>query len=234
MVALLDGRQPVFGVFAPERSSAGGIAAARQADADFVFYCLEVDPWDMPTLGLFMDGMDQGSGGRRTQAVTLRIPPIREGHASAVERIRDGLVAGVDAFILPHTETPEEVTLATGAIGPRLWPLHAGGDVFTIVQIEDRSAVDRVRDIVSTPGVGVVLPGAKDLKVSYGGDAVAVEDAIQQVLAAANDFGVPCAVTAGAGDVTKRLEQGFRVIIATEQEALGVGRAAIPRRNGHA
>ncbi len=196
-----------------------------------MFYCLETDPWDIPTMTQFMSGMAEVSGERVPQALTLRIPPIREGHEAAVGHIEEGLAAGVDGLIFPHVENGDEVAVATDALGNRVWPTYAKGDVFSVVQIEDRSGVERVREIVSAPGVGVVLPGAGDLKKAFDGDMQAVENAIQIVLATCLEFDVPCGVTAGVDDVADRLEQGFRVIIATDLEALGVGRAAVERRD---
>lgn len=51
-----------------------------------------------------------------------------------------------------------------------------------------------------------------------------VESAIQAVLAALLEFAVPCGVTAGTDDIVRRLDQGFRVVIVTETDALAVGR----------
>ena len=62
-------------------------------------------------------------------------------------------------------------------------------------------------------------------------DAEAVESAIQTVLAACKEFDVPCGITAGVDDIAERLEQGFRVIIVTQPEALAAGRRAAGRQN---
>jgi len=221
----------LFGMFAPDRSAAGGRTAAENREADFVFYCLEADPWDIPTMTQFSSGMEEASGTRAAHALALRIPPIREGREAAVGHIEEGLAAGVDGFIFPHVENADEVAVAIDTLGNRVWPVHPEGDVFSLVQIEDRSGVQRVREIVSAPGVGVVLPGTGDLKQAFGGDMRAVENAIQTVLATCKEFDVPCGVTAGVRDIADRLEQGFRMIIATELEALGVGRAAVERRD---
>ncbi|NIP60585.1 MAG: hypothetical protein GWM92_19525, partial [Gemmatimonadetes bacterium] len=72
--------------------------------------------------------------------------------------------------------------------------------------------------------------GPGDLSRAYDGDMEAVERAIQAVLSACLEFDVPCGVTAGAHDIARRLEEGFRVIIVTEEEALEVGREAAGRR----
>ena len=98
-----------------------------------------------------------------------------------------------------------------------------------MVQIEDKVGVARAREIVGAPGVGLVLPGQGDLRRAYEGDLEAVEAAVQTVLAACKELRVPCGVTAGVDDITERLEQGFKMIIVTQPEALGVGLAASGR-----
>ena len=57
----------------------------------------------------------------------------------------------------------------------------------------------------------------------------AVEAAIQTVLAACLEAGVPCGITAGPDDIAMRIEQGFRVFIVTSPEALAVGHQAAGR-----
>ena len=95
--------------------------------------------------------------------------------------------------------------------------------------LEDQVAVQNAREIVSTPGVSVAIPGPGDLRRAYEGDMEAVENAIQTVLAACKEFDVPCGITAGVDDIAERLGQGFRLIIVTNADALAVGRAAAGR-----
>ena len=78
-------------------------------------------------------------------------------------------------------------------------------------------------------GDDVLFAGPGDLRRAYDGDATAIENAIQTVLSACKEFRVPCGITAGPDDIAKRLEQGFRVIIVTNPEALPVGRRAAGR-----
>ena len=75
----------------------------------------------------------------------------------------------------------------------------------------------------------MVSPGPGDLRRVYDGDMERVENAIQTVLAACLELEVPCGVTAGVEDIAERLEQGFRIIIVTEPEALAAGMAAAHR-----
>ena len=131
--------------------------------------------------------------------------------------------------MIPHVETAEEAAFVVDALGVRPWPLDPDGDIVAMLLIEDRTAVANAREIVNTPGVGIVVPGPGDLRRAYERNAQAVEDAIQAVLAACLEFDVPCGITAGADDIAERLTQGFRVIIVTQPEALAVGRQAAGR-----
>jgi len=229
VIRLLDAGRPVFGMFAPEQSAAGGVAAAGNAETDFIFYSLESGPWDIPTLESFMRSMAEASGDGQAHAVVLRTPPIRDDREAAREYIADGLGAGVDGLVFPHVESPDDVELATESVGDRLWPVNPDGDLLNIIIIEDQVGIGRARAIVGAPGVGVAIPGPGDLRRAYDGDMEAVEEAIQRVLAACKEFDVPCGITAGVDDIEERLEQGFEMIIVTSPDALSVGLAASGR-----
>jgi len=110
-----------------------------------------------------------------------------------------------------------------------LWPVNPDGELIGLLLIEDQTGIDNVREIVSTEGVSMVLPGPGDLRRVYDGDMAEVEKAIQAVLAACQEVDVPCGVTAGPDDIEKRLDEGFRVIIATAPEAIAIGRRASGR-----
>jgi 2-keto-3-deoxy-L-rhamnonate aldolase RhmA len=99
-----------------------------------------------------------------------------------------------------------------------------------VVQIESREAVKHAEEILGTSSVGVGLPGQKNLRASYECDEAAVQAAVLKVLAVSDSVGVPCGVTAGVSDVEERLRQGFRLVIATEQDAVGVGRRVAAAR----
>ncbi len=109
-----------------------------------------------------------------------------------------------------------------------LWPLNPEGELVNILLIEDRVGVKNAREIVSTEGVSIVIPGPGDLRRAYNNDAAAIENAIQTVLAACKEFDVPCGITAGPDNIEQRLKEGFRVFIAPE-DAIAVGRRAAGR-----
>ena len=189
--------------------------------------------------------------------ILTRIPPIRNGRTQAQDRTRWILDAGVYGVVFPHVETKEEAEHAVASmrfgpeglrpdavgVAPRYWgvsedayrahaqpwPLDANSELINMLLIEDKIGIANAREIVSTKGVSIVIPGPGDLRRAYEGDDEAIESAIQTVLAACKEFDVPCGITAGVQDIEERLEQGFRVFIVTEPEAIAVGRRASAR-----
>ncbi len=108
------------------------------------------------------------------------------------------------------------------------------------VMIESAAAVDNIRAIAAVPGLAGLFIGPSDLAFSLGvplGDP-AVETAIDQVVAAARESGVPLGTLCGGGEVEKRLAQGFRFLAVgsdggvsgSVQEAVKTGRAWKPAR----
>ena len=229
LARLLADGQAIFGMFARPQTAEGGRAAGANTETDFIFYSLESGPWDIPTMEAFMASMAEASGDRGPHPVTLRIPPPRDGREAAQDHIREGLAAGVEAIVVPHVESVADAELAIDAMGDRLWPTNPAGDLINILLIEDQVGIEAARDIVGTPGVSVAIPGPGDLRRAYEGDMEAVENAIQTVLAACQELDVACGITAGVDDIAERLEQGFRVIIVNQPEAIAVGLAAAGR-----
>ncbi len=229
IVRLLEGGQPVFGIFSGDHTPEQGAVMVQNRETDFVFYSLESGPFDIPAMEAYMQGMADGAGEYAPHPVALRIPPIRDDREAAPGRVRRGLDAGVDVIVFPHVESAEEAALAVSSMGSNVWPAVPDGRYVNLLIIEDQVGIANAREIVATPGVSIVFPGPGDLRRAYERDMEAVENAIQTVLAACNEFDVPCGITAGVDDIGKRLEQGFRVIIVTAPEALAVGRAAAGR-----
>jgi 2-keto-3-deoxy-L-rhamnonate aldolase RhmA len=227
IVGLLAGGQAVFGIFSGPHTPAQGALMARTVDPDFVFYSLESGPFDVPGMRAYGEAMRQASVERSPPPLVLRIPPIRDGADAA--RDRQGLAAGVAAIVFPHVESARDAALAVEFMGPELRPGNPDGQRVAMLIIEDTVGIARAREIVSTPGVGVVFAGPGDLRRAYHGDMAAVERAIQTVLAACKEFAVPCGITAGVDDVATRLAQGFRVVIVSQAEALSAGRRAAGR-----
>ncbi len=229
VMELVAAGDAVFGIFPGEHTAAGGALMAANRETDFVFYSLESGPFDIPAMQGYMKGMSDASGDRGTHPVALRIPPIRDGRDAARDRVKQGLEAGASMIVFPHVENAQEAALAVSFMGDGNWPDDGAGRVANVLLIEDQVGIRNAREIVGTPGVSVVIPGPGDLRRAYNRDMDAVENAIQTVLAACKEFDVACGITAGPDDIAERLEQGFRLIIVTNPDALAVGRRAAGR-----
>ena len=197
-------------------------------------------------------------GSANPHPVLLRIPPIRDGMDEAAERTAAGLDAGAYGIVFPHVETAGEAAHAVASMRPAgagglrgdadpeaarvfgvspadyasragVWPLDPAGELVSMLLIEDKVGIENALAITSVPGISIVSPGPGDLRRAYEGDMEAVEGAIQTVLAACLEAGVPCGITAGPDDIAMRIEQGFRVFIVTSPEALAVGHQAAGR-----
>ena len=225
---LADG-QAVFGVFPGPSTREQGALMGQNRELDFVFYSLESGPFDIMTTRLYMEGIAEGSGENAPHPLVLRIPPIRNGVAEAEANAAEALAAGVGGIVFPHAESAEDAGVAVSVMGDELWPGNPSGTLLSILIVEDAEAVDRVDEIVATPGVSVVFAGPGDLRRAYQGDMEAVEAAIQRVLAACQRHGVPCGITAGVNDIAERIEQGFRMFIVSDPAAVTAGREAAGR-----
>ena len=229
LAQLLADNQAVFGVFPGPTTREQGALMGQNRELDFVFYSLESGPFDIMTTKVYMEGIAEGSGEEAPHPLILRIPPIRNGVAEAKAHASEALAAGVGGIVFPHAESAEDAAVAVSVMGDDLWPGNPAGTLLSILIVEDAAAVDRVDEIVATPGVSVVFAGPGDLRRAYQGDMEAVEAAIQKVLAACQRHGVPCGITAGVDDIAERIEQGFRVFIVSDAAAVTAGRAAAGR-----
>jgi hypothetical protein len=234
MARALEGGGTVFVIRPSELTAEQGAWTARVRDADYVFTSLESGPWDMPGMNAFLQGMQQEAAYSPNTAknipVLLRIPPIHElGLDSARARVEEALRVGVSGIIFPHILSAEEMAQPQQLLGSNGWPTNPQGSAVAVHMIEDRSSVDMAPLLVSTPGVKVILVGPMSLHSSYQDDSVAVENAIQSVLALCKAQDVACGITAVADDVVKRVQQGFRFLVVREPEVLAAGKAAVSR-----
>jgi 2-keto-3-deoxy-L-rhamnonate aldolase RhmA len=103
-----------------------------------------------------------------------------------------------------------------------LWPLNPDGELISWTIVESHEGLANVREIAAVPGIGVLWPGAGTLRGLFTStdasgervfDAEGWEAAIQQVLAACEEFDVACGYPATASDIEMRIAQGFRVFV---------------------
>jgi 4-hydroxy-2-oxoheptanedioate aldolase len=110
-----------------------------------------------------------------------------------------------------------------------IWRLDPNGNLIPWFIIENKLGVENVREIarqLKLKNVGAVLwAGTGDLSASYVGDQAAVAKAVDTVLAAAKEFGLPVAMN-GTADLKHRIEQGARIFVggATPQLRKDAGR----------
>ena len=108
-----------------------------------------------------------------------------------------------------------------------IWRLDPKGELTPWFLIENRAGVANVREIarqLKAQNVGAILwAGTGDLSASYLNDRQAVAAAVDTILAAGKEFGIPVAMN-GSANVKQRMSQGARVFIggataAARQEA---------------
>ncbi|MXY16757.1 MAG: hypothetical protein F4Y57_07115 [Acidobacteria bacterium] len=110
-----------------------------------------------------------------------------------------------------------------------IWRLDPNGNLIPWFIIENRLAVENVRDIARTlaeHNIGAVLwAGTGDLSVSLLQDQEALAVAVDEILAAGKEFGLPVAMN-GAVDVARHIEQGARIFMgaATPEARREAGR----------
>jgi 2-dehydro-3-deoxyglucarate aldolase/4-hydroxy-2-oxoheptanedioate aldolase len=152
--------------------------------------------------------------------------------------IKRALDIGPDGILVPLINTAEEVEAAVRAMkyppsGERgaglgraqCYGMHMGeyletanDEVILIAQIEHVTAVENIDEIVRVKGLDWVMIGALDLSGSMGKlgqtDDPEVEAAVQKVLAACKEVGLPCGIVAiGPEAANRRIAEGFTALI---------------------
>lgn len=117
------------------------------------------------------------------------------------------------------------VTGAEYAQRADLWPLDPQGELVLMLMIESEKAVGNVGEIARTPGVGALFVGPSDLAFSLGVpfNDPAVERAIEKVLQAGREAGVPVGTLCGASQVERRMAQGFRFLAVGGDSGMSAG-----------
>jgi 4-hydroxy-2-oxoheptanedioate aldolase len=117
-----------------------------------------------------------------------------------------------------------------------LWPLNPNGELLNWTTVDSKEGLAHVREIAAVKGIGVLSPGTDALRglftTTENGQRVFDVDgwatAINQVLAACQEFHVACGYPATAADIEARMQQGFSVFLMnwTDRgfEAVEIGR----------
>lgn len=227
---LLADEQVVFGYFPRDPSPEQAASLVTNREIDFVMLSQE-DELDVAPLQAYVQAMRDAAAeaGVEPIPVFIRMPSADTPEATT-QRAQQAADAGVGGIVFPHVATARQAEISVDAMGDRLWREGAaGGELVNVQIVEEQEGIANVADIVDTPGLSVVFAGPGTLRQSYEGDMVAVENAIQSVLAACKASDVPCGITAGPDDIEQRLGEGFEVIIVYDLAALPIGRAAAGR-----
>lgn len=230
----LKAPEPLFGTFI-KTPTHHGIEIAALAGLDFVALDGEHAPFSANALDLSLLACAAGN-----------IPGIVRISDASPTSVLQALDLGAAGLLVPHVssrEQAETVVAATryrrgtrgfsnspraGRYGRTAMAEHrASSDesVAVIAQIEDPQAVERIDEIVDTPGVDAVLIGRADLAIAYGVDFIdkpVIENAVRKVVLAAARSGIPSGVFVGtAAELPRFIDMGVRFfIVGSDQSAL--------------
>ena len=97
-----------------------------------------------------------------------------------------------------------------------IWRMDPQGSLLPWFLIENKRGVANVREIarqLTAKNIGAVLwAGTGDLGLSYNNDQQAVANAVDTILAAGKEFGLPVAMN-GSANVKQRMERGARIFM---------------------
>lgn len=219
----------------PRYTVEGGRELARNPLLDFVFLNLErnYDPAAVEAIATGLGSLD--AVGRKT--LLVRIPSIeQDGEEAARARVREALELGADGVVLPHVRNVAEARAAVSFFedaGANVWsPANPDGTVIAMLMVEDPGAVAEAAAIADVPGYSVLACGIGSLTGALGGDRAAAEQGNQAVLAEATRAGLADMITANAGDIERRVGEGFLGLlmqVGGAEDAIRLGRQAAGR-----
>lgn len=113
------------------------------------------------------------------------------------------------------------------------YPAHANELVLTIAMIETRAGVERLDDILSTPGLDAIYIGPADLSQSFGyaprldPEEPEIVNTIQRITAAARKHGVAVGMHTGSVEYAQRMAAlGMQFVTVASDARLMAGAAA--------
>ena len=249
LIELWKAGTPAFGIFVPSDGPMrgpdgerlppvytvdGGARMAANPLLDYVFLNLEYG-YDPASIAAIREGLDSPER-VSDKALLVRIPPIStDGIEAARSRVHEALAAGADGIVLPHVRSTEEARQAVGffeEVNADVWsPSNPEGTIIAMLMIEDPGALAEAAQIADVPGYSVLACGIGSLTQALG-DREAGEAGNQEVLAQAKRAGLPDMITANAGNVEQRIEEGFLGLLMNGPDAdahIEIGRAAAGR-----
>ncbi len=111
------------------------------------------------------------------------------------------------------------------------WPLNSEGELLLGVKIESPAGVSNVEQILSVPGIGFAEMGPGDLGLALGYTQVPrdpfppdMQAARNRVFEAAQARGIPFLETCTPDNITRKLDEGVRVVAGHREETAKIGR----------
>jgi 4-hydroxy-2-oxoheptanedioate aldolase len=170
---------------------------------------------------------------------------VRVSGPSPKEILR-ALDGGAQGIVVPSVESREQAELIVracryhphgtrslnggrpGAFGKHdlvAYMEKANKEIMVVPMIESREGVERADEILSVPGIDMVLEGAADLSQSYGVPwqmrSSCVRDGLRQAQAAAMRNGVPyCAIPRAVEDIEDWLGRGVRAFVLGDERGV--------------
>jgi 4-hydroxy-2-oxoheptanedioate aldolase len=207
-------------------------------------------------LDFLLVDLEHGAGGEAALQPQLMAAEAGGGavmvRTESFEQIRIGraLDLGASAIMLPRIETAAETREAmrhlryppAGDRGistanlARRWGTRSGPfsdadrEVAGIIQIETLSALEEVDEIAAVEGIDALFVGPSDLTHALGvpGDieAPAFRDALERVLGACREHGVPAGILAPNAEQARRyVDQGFSMMVVGSDAGLLISAA---------
>ena len=224
---LLRAGKPAFGAVV-QLPSAPAAEVLAQAGFDWLWIDMEHGPLNLETV----HRMIQATRGTETVPI-VRVPWNLHWLAKPV------LDMGAMGVVMPSVTTRQEALDAVRALkyppegvrgfGPGFaalrWGLSvpeyvrmANREIMAILLIEHIEAVGRIEEILSVPGIDLIMIGPYDLSGSMGmlGQVTRpeVEEAIEKILAAAQRAKISAGILAlTPEDINRRLQQGFQFLM---------------------
>jgi 4-hydroxy-2-oxoheptanedioate aldolase len=212
----------------------GWLAIPNAVPAEFMAH----QGWDSITIDMQHGLVELSDTLSMLQALsTTDVMPIVRVNWNEPAPIMKALDMGAMGIICPMINSREECERFVGAcryapdgyrsVGPVRAALAYGGDyiptanksILTMAMIETKQAVERLDEILTTPGLDSIYVGPSDLSVSYGHSAgfdpktPEVLDAIHKIAEAAKKHGIGAGIHTGSVAYgLEMVEAGYRFI----------------------
>lgn len=192
-------------------------------------------------------------------AEALNITPLVRVADPSKETILRALDGGAMGIVVPHVETKEQaeaIVLAAryypegmrslnggrpGAFGKSSlvdYMKRANEEILVIPMIESSTGVENIDEILSVPGIDMILEGSADLSQSYGlpwqTRSETVQTALRHVQKRSQAQGVPyCAIPRSADDLEPLYLSGVRAFVLGDERGISFRAMSAHRKTFH-